>query len=85
MKKTLKNNSQNSTLKSTISSQKNESLFFDNLITVEDLACAFGVAPRTIRNWVSLREVPFCRIRGKTYFRRKSIEAWINRKEKPCR
>ncbi len=63
----------------------NESQLFEKLITVEDLADAFGFAPQTVRNWVALRQIPFVRIGGKTRFRHKSIETWIALKEnKPC-
>jgi excisionase family DNA binding protein len=54
---------------------------FENLITVEELAGAFGFAPQTIRNWVALRQIPFIRIGGKTRFRKGSIEAWLAQKE----
>ena len=57
----------------------------ENLVTVEELAGAIGVAPKTVRNWVALRQIPFLRIGGKTRFRRRSIEAWLERKEfNPC-
>jgi excisionase family DNA binding protein len=57
----------------------------ENLVTVEELAGALGIAPKTVRNWVALRQIPFLRIGGKTKFRRRSIEAWLERKEfKPC-
>jgi excisionase family DNA binding protein len=56
---------------------------FDNLglMTVEDLAGILGRAPKTIRNWVARREIPFVMIGRKTFFRLKSIEAWLSRKE----
>jgi excisionase family DNA binding protein len=64
---------------------KRETPFFEKLITVEELAEAFGFAPQTIRNWVALRSIPFIRVGGKTRFRRGSIETWLERKEsKPC-
>jgi excisionase family DNA binding protein len=57
----------------------------ENLVTVEELAGALGIAPKTVRNWVALRQIPFLRIGGKTRFRRRSIEAWLERKEfNPC-
>ncbi|MEQ1875660.1 MAG: helix-turn-helix domain-containing protein [Bdellovibrionia bacterium] len=57
----------------------------EKLIGVEELADVLGFAPQTIRNWVALRKVPHVRIGGCTKFRRKSIEAWLERKEfKPC-
>ena len=61
---------------------KREEQFFERLITVEDLADAFGFAPQTIRNWVALRQIPHVHIGGKTRFRKKSIEAWISHKER---
>lgn len=63
---------------------KNEGLLFERLITVEDLADAFGFAPQTVRNWVAMRRIPFIRIGGKTRFRKRSIEAWISQKENSC-
>lgn len=59
--------------------------FFESLLSVEDLADAFGFAPQTIRNWVALRQIPFLRVGGRTRFRKRSIEAWLEQKEnKPC-
>lgn len=58
---------------------------FDKLLTVEELADAIGITPKTIRNWVSRREIPHVKIGGKTRFRKGSIEAWLSRKEmKAC-
>ncbi len=59
--------------------------FFDNridLLSVEELAGALGLAPKTIRNYVARRSVPFVRIGRRTMFRLRSIEAWLEKKEK---
>ena len=59
--------------------------FSDNLINVENVAEVLGVAPKTIRKWVSIRFIPFVRVGRRVLFRPKSIELWLNRKEeKPC-
>ena len=58
-----------------------DSKLFENLITVEELAGVLGIAPKTLRNWVSMRSIPFLRVGRKTRFRRRSIEAWLTRKE----
>ena len=59
--------------------------FFDNLIDVENVAEVLGVAPKTIRKWVSIRFIPFVRVGRRVMFRPKSIELWLNQKEtKPC-
>lgn len=60
---------------------KNGGQFFEKLMSVEEVADALRVAPQTLRNWVALRRVPFIRIGGKTRFRWKSVEAWLERKE----
>ena len=59
--------------------------FFDNrigLLSVEELARELGLAPKTIRNHVARRSLPFVRIGRKTMFRLGSIEAWLEKKEK---
>ena len=58
-----------------------DSSFIEKLLTVEELADALGFATQTIRNWVALRQIPFVRIGGKTRFRKRSVEAWLARKE----
>ena len=68
-----------------VNSMKSDALF-EKLLTVEDLAVAFGKAPQTIRNMVAARQIPFLRIGRETKFRRESIEAWLEQKEfKLCR
>jgi excisionase family DNA binding protein len=56
---------------------------FDNLdlLTVEELATAFHRTPKTIRNSVVKRQIPFVMLGPKLMFRRESIEAWLKRKE----
>jgi excisionase family DNA binding protein len=62
-----------------------EGLFFEKLMTVEELADALGLAPQTIRNWVAMRRLPYLRIGGRTRFRRESLEAWLlDQEKKPC-
>jgi excisionase family DNA binding protein len=58
-----------------------EELLFENLVSVEIVAEVLGLAPKTIRNWVSARRIPFVRVGRKVMFRRKSFELWLNRKE----
>lgn len=59
--------------------------FIENLATVEELAGALGLAPKTVRNWVARRQIPFVRIGKRTRFRRQSIEAWLEQQEfKSC-
>ena len=57
---------------------------FENLdlMTVEDLAGSLGLAPKTIRNWVARRQMPFVTVGRRTMFRRKSIETWLEKKER---
>jgi excisionase family DNA binding protein len=63
--------------------QKLGEALFDNLdlLTVEELAKAFRRAPKTIRNWVAKRQIPFVMLGRKVMFRRESIEAWLKKKE----
>lgn len=56
-------------------------LLFDNLISLEELAVIFGLAPQTIRNWVALRKIPSVRIGRKRFFQQRSLQEWLNQKE----
>ena len=60
--------------------------FFDNrinLISVEELAVIFGLAPQTIRNWIALGKIPHVKIGRKWFFLRRSVQEWLNQKEEP--
>ena len=58
-------------------------LLFDNLITVEELAVIFGLAPQTIRNWIALGKIPHVKIGRRWFFQERSVQEWLNRKEEP--
>ena len=58
-------------------------LLFDNLITVEELAVIFRLAPQTIRNWVAQGKLPYVKLGKRHWFLRGSVQEWLNRKEKP--
>lgn len=63
--------------------KKPSALFFGNLITVEELAVVFRLAPRTIRNWIVLRKIPYVKIGRWHFFQKESAQEWLNQKEKP--
>ena len=56
-------------------------LLFDNLINVETTAEVLGVAPKTVRKWVSIRFIPYVKVGRRVLFRPKSLELWLNQKE----
>ena len=60
----------------------NSDQFFDNLISVEELAVFFGLAPQTIRNWVARRKIPYIQIGRRNVFQKRSVQEWLNKKEK---
>ena len=63
------------------SSGDKPAVFFDNLINVETTAEVLGVAPKTIRKWVSIRFIPYLKLGSRVMFRPKSLELWLNQKE----
>ena len=65
------------------SQSKKLDLFFDNLITVEELATIFRVNPQTIRNWVARGKIPHVQIGRRNLFQMGSIQKWLNQKEEP--
>ena len=69
--------------KKACSRKKLSGTLFDNLITVEELAVIFGLAPQTIRNWVALGKLPYVKIGKRNLFLVGSVQEWLNRKEQP--
>ena len=69
--------------KKACSRKKLSGTLFDNLITVEELAVIFGLAPQTIRNWVALGKLPYVKIGKRNLFLVRSVQEWLNRKEQP--
>ena len=67
-------------------SKEKKAEFFDNrinLISVEELAVIFGLAPQTIRNWIALGKIPHVKIGKKWFFLKGSVQEWLNQKEEP--
>ena len=58
-------------------------LLFENLISVEELAAIFRLAPQTIRNWAAQGKLPYVKIGKRNWFFRRSLQEWLNRKEEP--
>ena len=81
--KNLSKKSAKSKVKKACGSKKLSGLFFDNLISVEELAVIFGLAPQTIRNWVAQGKLPYVKLGKRNLFLRRSLQEWLNQKEKP--
>ena len=65
------------------SSSSSKDKLFENLITVEELAVIFGLAPQTIRNWVAQGKLPRVKLGKRNWFLTGSLQEWLNQKEKP--
>ena len=61
--------------------RKPSGTLFDNLITVEELAVIFGLAPQTIRNWVAQGKLPRVKLGKRNWFLTGSLQKWLNQKE----
>lgn len=48
-----------------------------DIMTLEEVADWFHVAPRTLRHWAEVGEVPACRVGKLWRFRRKDLEEWL--------
>ena len=80
----LSNKSTKSKIRKKACSRKKPSgTLFVNLITVEELAVVFGLAPQTIRNWVAQGKLPYVKIGKRNCFLTGSLQKWLNQKEKP--
>ena len=56
---------------------------FEKIITVEELAVIFGLAPQTIRNWVAQGKLPYVKVGKRNLFLRESLQKWLDQKEEP--
>ncbi|MCY4513214.1 MAG: helix-turn-helix domain-containing protein, partial [Bdellovibrionales bacterium] len=68
------------------SESSEEARFFGNrigVITTEELAVIFGLAPQTIRNWTAQGKLPYVKIGRRNLFLMRSIKRWLYRKEEP--
>ncbi len=48
-----------------------------DILTLEEVANWLQVAPRTMRQWAEVGEIPACRVGKLWRFRRKDIEEWL--------
>ena len=69
--------------KKACSRKKPSGKLFENLITVEELAVIFGLAPQTIRNWVAKGKLPYVKVGKRNMFLTGSMQEWLDRKEQP--
>ncbi len=53
------------------------------LLTVEEAAAALRVAPKTLRNWVSLRAIPFVHVGGALRFSGSALQQWLEARAVP--
>lgn len=54
------------------------------LLTVEEFAAALGLSPRTVRQWVWMRRVPFIRVGRAIRFRPETVDAILTRGTVPA-
>ncbi|MHC9544630.1 MAG: helix-turn-helix domain-containing protein [Vulcanimicrobiota bacterium] len=53
----------------------------ESLLTIEEAAEYLRLKPKTIRNWISMRKIPYRKIGRYIRFDRKSLELWAQRQE----
>jgi excisionase family DNA binding protein len=51
-----------------------------DILTLEEVANWLHVAPRTLRHWAEVGEIPACRVGKLWRFRRKDLEEWLSGK-----
>lgn len=54
----------------------------ESLLTIEEAAEYLRLKPKTVRNWVGLRKIPFRKIGRYIRFESRSLEAWSKRQER---
>ncbi len=51
------------------------------LLTIDETARVLKLKPKTLRNWIGMRKIPFKKIGRCVRFDSGSLEAWMKRKE----
>jgi len=51
------------------------------ILSLSEAAEYLGMAEGTLRDWVRMRRVPFCKINGTIKFRRSKLDRWIDKNE----
>jgi len=54
------------------------------LLTVEEASSFLKVAPKTLRNWVTLRTIPFVRVGGCLRFDGQALKEWLEARAVPA-
>jgi excisionase family DNA binding protein len=54
--------------------------FMNALMTIDETADFLKLKPKTIKNWVGLRKIPYIKLGGAIRFDMKALEAWLKRK-----
>ncbi len=49
------------------------------LLTIDELATALRVAPRTVRDWIAQRKIPFTRVHRRIYVATGIVEQMLRR------
>ena len=47
-------------------------------LTIKEIAQHLKLRPQTIRRWVQMNEIPYCRIRKNIRFRIAEIDRWVD-------
>lgn len=74
-------------LQDTRNATNSEPWLFDkrDVLTIEEFADAVGKSPKTVRNMIARRQMPFVRLGNKHVLLRRSIGQWLEEMEtKPC-
>jgi excisionase family DNA binding protein len=62
----------------------NEKKSNQSLLGVSEFAAAVGMSPKTIRQWVWMRRVPYVRVGRAIRFRQETVEEILKRGEVPA-
>lgn len=53
----------------------------EDMLTVDDAARFLQISPKTLRNWVAYKKIPYYKVGGAIRFKTVKLEAWLRRRE----